>query len=174
MHVDGAVHILHRGNGSQVEALPHPHLGRTPPQLRVHEPHRRRHTQHDRRHNNRGGLPHIVGSGVATTLAICLHEIPQEIGDFGVLMYAGMKPRRALSLNLLSALTAILGVILSLTLSGYVENLVSFLLPFAAGNFIYIAGSDLVPELQDEKALFNSVVRLALMISGVILLYILA
>jgi len=112
--------------------------------------------------------------GVATTLAICLHEIPQEIGDFGVLMYAGMKPRRALSLNLLSALTAILGVILSLTLSRYVENLVSFLLPFAAGNFIYIAGSDLVPELQDEKELFNSVVRLALMFSGVILLYILA
>jgi len=111
--------------------------------------------------------------GVATTIAVCLHEIPQEIGDFGVLVYAGMTRRRALLLNLASALTAVLGVVVALTLSAYVENLVSLLLPFAAGNFIYIAGSDLVPELQDEKRLSSSLVQLALMMLGLSLLYLL-
>jgi len=111
--------------------------------------------------------------GVATTIAVCLHEIPQEIGDFGVLVYAGMTRRRALLLNLMSASTAILGVVIALTLSAYVENLVALLLPFAAGNFIYIAGSDLVPELQDEKQLSISLVQLALMVLGVSLLYLL-
>jgi len=111
--------------------------------------------------------------GVATTIAVCLHEIPQEIGDFGVLIYAGMSRRRALLLNLLSASTAVLGVVIALTLSAYVDNLVALLLPFAAGNFIYIAGSDLVPELQDEKQLSSSLVQLALMMLGVSLLYLL-
>jgi zinc and cadmium transporter len=111
--------------------------------------------------------------GVATTIAVCLHEIPQEIGDFGVLLYAGMTRRRALLLNLASALTAVLGVVIALTLSAYVGNLVSLLLPFAAGNFIYIAGSDLVPELQDEKRLSSSLIQLALMVLGLALLYLL-
>jgi zinc and cadmium transporter len=111
--------------------------------------------------------------GVATTIAVCLHEIPQELGDFGVLVYAGMTRRRALLLNLASASTAVLGVVIALTLSAYVENLVALLLPFAAGNFIYIAGSDLVPELQDEKELSSSLVQLALMVLGLALLYLL-
>ncbi|MBN2336607.1 ZIP family metal transporter [Candidatus Bathyarchaeota archaeon] len=111
--------------------------------------------------------------GVATTVAIALHEIPQEIGDFGVLTYAGLKRGRALALNLLSALTSVVGVVISLTLSAYVQGLVSFLLPFAAGNFIYIAGSDLVPELKDEKELSSSAVQLALMATGAALLYLL-
>jgi len=111
--------------------------------------------------------------GVATTIAVCLHEIPQEIGDFGVLIYAGMTRRRALLLNLMSASTSILGVVIALTLSAYVNNLVALLLPFAAGNFIYIAGSDLVPELHDEKRLSSSLVQLALMLLGLSLLYLL-
>ncbi len=114
-----------------------------------------------------------TGLGVATTIAVCLHEIPQEIGDFGVLVYAGMTRRRALLLNLASASTSVLGVVIALTLSAYVENLVALLLPFAAGNFIYIAGSDLVPELQDEKSLSNSLIQLALMVLGLSLLYLL-
>ena len=111
--------------------------------------------------------------GVATTIAVCLHEIPQEIGDFGVLIYAGMRRRRALLLNLASASTAVLGVVIALTLSAYMDGLVALLLPFAAGNFIYIAGSDLVPELQDEKNISSSLVHLALMVLGVSLLYLL-
>ena len=105
--------------------------------------------------------------GVATSLAIIMHEIPQEIGDYGVLLYGGMEPRRALILNLCSGVTAIFGTLVSLCLSGYVEALTGFLLPFAVGNFLYIAGSDLVPELKDEKDLSESFVQLFLMVVGV-------
>lgn len=84
-----------------------------------------------------------------------------------------MTRNRALLLNLVSALTSILGLVIALTLSAYVENLVALLLPFAAGNFIYIAGSDLVPELQDEKHLSSSLVHLVLIVLGLALLYLL-
>lgn len=112
-----------------------------------------------------------VGLGVTTTIAIILHEIPQEIGDFGVLLYAGFKPSRALLFNLASALMAVVGAVIALTLHGYVEGLTGFLLPFAAGNFLYISGSDLVPELQDVKDVRRSLVQLSLMCLGVLLMY---
>jgi len=109
--------------------------------------------------------------GFSTTVAVILHEIPQEIGDFGVLLYAGFKPRKALLFNLASALTSVLGVVTALTLGGYVEGLTGFLLPFAAGNFVYIAGSDLVPELLDQKDLGKGLAQLGLMALGVLLMY---
>jgi zinc and cadmium transporter len=112
-----------------------------------------------------------VGLGVTTTIAIILHEIPQEIGDFGVLLYAGFKPRRALLFNLASALMAVVGAVVALALHGWVRGLTGFLLPFAAGNFLYIAGSDLVPELQDVKDVRRSLVQLSLMCLGVLMMY---
>ena len=86
--------------------------------------------------------------GIATTLAVILHEIPQEIGDFGVLVYGGFKKMRALFLNFLSALLAILGGILGFFISESIENFSVLFLSFAAGNFIYIAASDLIPEIK--------------------------
>ena len=112
-----------------------------------------------------------VGLGVTTTVAVVLHEIPQEIGDFGVLLYAGIKPRRALLFNLGSALTAVLGALVALYLGGVVEGLTGFLLPFAAGNFVYIAGSDLVPELRDDMDVVDGLIRFGLMALGVMLMY---
>ena len=112
-----------------------------------------------------------IGLGVTTTVAVVLHEIPQEIGDFGVLIYAGIKPRRALLFNLGSALTAVLGALVALYLGGMVEGLTEFLLPFAAGNFLYIAGSDLVPELQDQKDVVRGLVQFGFMALGVLLMY---
>jgi len=85
--------------------------------------------------------------GLTTTLAVILHEIPQEIGDFGVLVHGGFKRRKALFLNFLTALTAVVGTVVALSLSIFVENLTLFLLPFAAGGFIYVASTDLIPEL---------------------------
>ena len=114
-----------------------------------------------------------VPLGVSTTLAVILHEIPQEIGDFGVLIYAGFKPRKALLFNLATALTSVLGALTALYLSGYASWLTSFLLPFAAGNFVYIAGSDLVPELQDQKDVVKGLVQLGLMGLGVLMMYLL-
>ena len=85
--------------------------------------------------------------GLTTTLAVILHEIPQEIGDFGVLIHGGFKMRKALFMNFLTALTAVVGTVVALSLSIFVENLTLFLLPFAAGGFIYVASTDLIPEL---------------------------
>ena len=110
-------------------------------------------------------------TGMATTLSVCFHELPQEIGDFAVLLYAGYKRRRALLYNFLSALTAFIGVILSLALSVYIVEMTMFLVPFAAGNFIYIAGSDLIPELHAEGELSQTALKLAAIILGLIILY---
>jgi len=85
--------------------------------------------------------------GIATTIAVVLHEIPQEIGDFGILLHGGFSKNKALFLNFVTALSAILGAVVSLVLGVIVENSLVFLIPFAAGNFIYIAGADLIPEL---------------------------
>jgi len=102
-----------------------------------------------------------VPIGLATTLAICLHEIPQEFGDFGVLVHAGFTPRRALWMNFLTATLAIVGAVLALLLGGRLEHLPEVVLPLAAGGFLYIAGSDLVPELHKERQPKPAAVQLA-------------
>ena len=108
--------------------------------------------------------------GIATTFAVILHEIPQEIGDFGVLLHGGFSKKKAILLNFLTALTAIAGTILALIIGSHTEHLTQFLIPFAAGSFIYIAGSDLIPELQKEKKLGKSILQLIALILGVLVL----
>jgi len=88
--------------------------------------------------------------GLVTSFNIALHEIPQEIGDFGVLIHAGNTRTKAIFYNLLSATSAILGTIIGLIISQR-ETLAHFILPIAAGGFIYIAASDLIPEIKDSK-----------------------
>ena len=88
--------------------------------------------------------------GITTTLAVILHEIPQEIGDFGILVHGGFSVRKALVFNFLCSLTAILGALISLLVGPHVEGYSLYLLPITAGGFIYIAGSDLIPELQHK------------------------
>lgn len=114
-----------------------------------------------------------VSVGLATTIAIILHEIPQELGDFGVLVHAGFSRGRALVFNFLSGLLAIVGVIVSLLASEYVMSFSKFMLPFTAGGFIYIAGSDLLPELQKEQKPWKSGLQLVALVSGVGLMYLL-
>lgn len=105
--------------------------------------------------------------GFASTVAVILHEIPQEIGDFGVFLHAGMSRSRALAYNFLTALTAILGVIITLLLQTYVQNINMFLVPFAAGSFIYIAGSDLIPELHKHVAIKQGLLQTITFIAGI-------
>lgn len=88
--------------------------------------------------------------GVATTIAVILHEIPQEIGDFGILVYSGMPVKKALFLNFISALTAIVGAVIALSLEARIRGFSTYLLPITAGGFLYIGGSDLIPELHKE------------------------
>ncbi len=108
-----------------------------------------------------------VPIGIATTIAVVLHEIPQEIGDFGVLLHAGYSKKKALFFNFLSALTAVAGTALALLAGESTAAITSFLLPFAAGGFIYIAGSDLIPELHKETNPKKSVVQLIAFIAGI-------
>lgn len=91
--------------------------------------------------------------GIATTLAVIFHEIPQEVSDFGVLIYAGFKRKQALAFNFISALMAVLGAVLTLIIAESVEGVEVILLALAGGGFIYIAGSDLVPELHKDQCL---------------------
>ena len=85
--------------------------------------------------------------GIATTIAVALHEIPQEMGDLGVLVHAGLSPKRALVYNVASAMTALLGAVIALLLDGAIGGVERPLLAISAGAFIYIAGADLIPEL---------------------------
>ncbi len=111
--------------------------------------------------------------GLATTLAVVLHEIPQEIGDFGILVHGGISPRRALLYNFLSALTALVGAMLILLTGPYFKDFTIILLPITAGGFIYIAGSDLIPELQVCEGIKNTFWQLAAIILGVLIMLLL-
>ena len=127
----------------------------------------------DALHNLIDGL--LIGSsylvslpvGLATTIAVFLHEIPQEIGDFGVLLHAGFRPAQALWLNFLSATLAIVGAIIALIAGEIVKGLPKAILPLTAGGFIYIAGSDLVPELHKEREPLKSLVQMVAIGIGV-------
>ena len=109
--------------------------------------------------------------GLATTLAVVFHEIPQEIGDFGLLIHAGISRKKALIYNFLTATTAIFGAIIAILLSSKVEGMTIILSAFAAGSFIYIAGSDLIPELHKETQLKKSVIQIFTFILGIAIMY---
>lgn len=111
--------------------------------------------------------------GIAATIAIVLHELPQEIGDFGVLLYSGFKKSKALALNFASAAIALLGGAVGFFLSERIEGSVQFLLPLAAGGFIYIAAADLVPEIRKEKRPGKFLGTFAIFLLGIALMKIL-
>lgn len=97
--------------------------------------------------------------GVVTWLVAAAHEVPQELGDFGILVHSGWRRRAALAWNFASALTFLVGALLAYGLSGRID--VAHLLPFAAGNFIYVAAADLLPEITSETRTATSSRRVA-------------
>lgn len=109
--------------------------------------------------------------GIITTLAIALHEVPQEIGDFGVLIHAGFNKVKALVLNYIVATTVILGGVVGYFASFYIEDVMPYLLPIAAGGFIYIASSDLMPEIREETNLKKSIISFGIFLLGIIFMY---
>mgnify|MGYP001592551388 CR=1 FL=1 len=130
----------------------------------------------DALHNLIDGLV-IAGSftagiplGITTTIAVALHEIPQEISDFGVLVYGGFKRKTALLLNFAIALAAMLGGIIGFFLSSSIKSSIPLLLSIAAGGFIYIAASDLVPELHKEKSIKKALLAFGFFILGIMLM----
>lgn len=112
--------------------------------------------------------------GIATTIAIIAHEVPQEIGDFGVLLHGGFSKSKALFFNLISSLSALMGAIIALLLTNIIPNLTYFLIPFAAGGFIYIAGTDLIPELHKETKISRSFLQFLAFLLGIAIMFVFA
>ncbi|MFA7364851.1 MAG: ZIP family metal transporter [Patescibacteria group bacterium] len=101
-----------------------------------------------------------VRLGVVTTIAVIAHEIPQEIGDFGVLIHAGYSVKKALFFNFLSGLFSLIGAILIIFIGTFSDNFIDFIIPITAGGFIYIATADLIPELKKECGISKSLKQL--------------
>ncbi len=109
--------------------------------------------------------------GFATTIAVMLHEIPQEIGDFAILLHSGFSRTKAILFNLLSASTALLGAMIVVVFTTSAPVFSGALLPIAAGNFLYLAGSDLIPELHKHTGLRQGVLQLLCIILGMATMY---
>lgn len=109
--------------------------------------------------------------GISTVIAIAAHEIPQEIGDFGVLIYGGFKKKKAIILNFCVALTIVFGGVVGYFISKNVEQAVVFLLPFAAGGFIYIGATDLIPEIKKETDTWKSMATMLVFICGLLIMW---
>jgi len=128
-------------------------------------------------HNFADGL--VIGAsfvvdirfGIVTTLVIIFHEIPQEIGDFGVLVYGGFKKMKALLFNFFTAVTCVLGVVIGYPLSEKINNFSNYLLPIIAGGFIYIAACDLVPEIHKQKSTKRGLFSIIAFIMGIVFIF---
>lgn len=109
-----------------------------------------------------------IGAGIAAWSAAAAHEIPQELGDFGVLVHGGWEPKKALLFNFFSALSFPVGGVIAYFMSKSVD--VSLLVPFAAGNFIYIAAADLIPEVKQHEDWRVNLLHLGALLVGLGLL----
>lgn len=112
--------------------------------------------------------------GITTTIAIIAHEIPHELSDFLILIHGGFSNKRALQFNFLSATTAIAGTLMVLMISREFTQFDRILVPFAAGNFLYIAASDLIPELLSHRHGKTSVIQIIFLLCGIILIPLIA
>ena len=114
-----------------------------------------------------------IGNGIVVTLAVLFHEFPQEIGDFGILLYGGFSKRNALLFNFLSAMVAMLGGIFAFFLSGTFDSFNFFFLAFSGGGFLYLASTELMPELLKQKNLKKSVYQALILLVGIIVIFVL-
>ena len=127
-------------------------------------------------HNLLDGL--IIGAsflvsipvGVAITTAIAFHKFPKEMGWFGVLVHGGFSKTKAITFNYFSSLFTIVGAVIALLVGSYIENIQFLIIPIAVGGFIYLAGSNLIPELHKEHGLKNSILQLIAMLLGILIM----
>lgn len=109
--------------------------------------------------------------GIATTIAVVFHEIPHEIGDFASMLYGGFSKTKALWYNFLAGIVAIFGAILVLMIDSSFANISYYLVPFAAGGFIYVASADIIPELHKSTKISHSLGQLLFIIGGIAIMY---
>lgn len=128
-------------------------------------------------HNFLDGIIIMVGflssleSGIVITLAVLFHELPQEVGDFGILLYGGLKKKQALLFNFLSAMVGLLGGLFAFLLSDILETFNLFFLAFSGGGFLYIACVELMPESFKERDLKKSVLTAIIFVLGILFIY---
>jgi len=113
-----------------------------------------------------------VPLGVMTALAIFAHELPQEIGDFGLLLHKGMRRKKIILVNILSALASFAGAILTYFLGTALMNYIPIFVSITAGLFIYIAASDLIPEIHHEKRRGYAIIESAMLLIGIIVVWV--
>jgi zinc and cadmium transporter len=149
------------------------------------------HHHFDRQQAGRGGWSVLVGDsihnfcdgiiiaaafltdpqlGLITSLAIIAHEIPQEVGDYIVLVNAGLSRGRALLYNAISGFAAVLGGVIGFFVVGPWEALFPYLLVVASSSFIYVAVADLIPQLQHRLSIKDTVVQLAWLLAGMLII----
>lgn len=109
--------------------------------------------------------------GIATTMAVIFHEIPHEIGDFASMLYGGFSKAKALWYNFLAGIVAILGAVLVLVVGNGLVRITDYLIPFAAGGFIYVASADIIPELHKSTKISHSFAQLLFIICGMGIMY---
>lgn len=109
--------------------------------------------------------------GIATTMAVVFHEIPHEIGDFASMLYGGFGKFKALWYNFLAGIVAIAGAALVLVININAQSLAQYLIPFAAGGFIYVASADIIPELHKTKKPAHSLLQMFFIIAGMGIMY---
>jgi len=109
--------------------------------------------------------------GIVTALAVAAHEIPQEVGDFAILLESGFSRGKAFLFNILASLTTVLGALLAYFSLQTVEALVPYVLAVAASSFIYVAVADLIPGLHKRTEVSESVRQIVLIASGVFVIY---
>lgn len=119
------------------------------------------------------GVSYLVSIplGIATTLAVIFHEIPQEVSDFGILVYSGLRIKKALLFNFFSAITAVVGGALAIIIGAKLQGFTDSLIPITIGGFIYIAGSDLMPELHKETKIRDMAKQLIAITLGIGVMY---
>ncbi len=118
------------------------------------------------------GVSYLAGVeiGIATTIAVLLHEIPQEIGDFGLLLHAGFTVKKALLWNFLSAIFAFIGLFLAFLIGEKIEGIVPIAISIASGGFLYIGSADLIPELHKETNVKKSLKQFIAIIIGFLIM----
>jgi len=114
-----------------------------------------------------------VPLGITAAIAIILHEIPQEIGDFGVLLKGGFSKTQALKMNLFVSLTAFLGAGVAILFESLIGGIIPYLVAITAGGFIYIAGTDLIPELHKNPKISESLKQLVMILVGILAMFLL-
>jgi zinc and cadmium transporter len=117
------------------------------------------------------GFINSFGTGIATAIAVAFHELPQEMGDYGILVYAGFEKKRALILNIAAALSIVVGGIFGSFFLALTESLGGWMVAFSAGAFIFLSASELIPEMHEEKNRSKNFIQIVILLLGMLTIY---